>query len=429
MRRGLLSGAYAALFLAALGPEAGAQNYRPFQITDNVFSNEGPRLAFNLKNDQFYVLYARRQNSNDPFDIWLYGRVLDRNGNWLSDEQEVVQIPPFAPPQSASSSWDVEYNRNRNEYYVVHERAQENHGINGRVVRANGVRRPKMWHISEGMFGEDPKIAYNQTLREYLVVWRDLFSFSPFFYQPNAVVAHFVDGSGRPFGPKFELIGNDGSTTYSTDELVFNEVVLTYVLAGVRRFPGPEFGSFQTYGLGIFWDGAPINSLINYGTINNFRDFQLTADVVTNEFDTRGLVVWEDLRPRRSSVNGFSRWISWDGSTLHDPRQVSDRDVPVQQVFRVAFDENSHRYLVVWLENGTNSTQRIMGRFVAINGYPFGREFVVTDPVRLPTLGMDVVFDRLSNRYLVVYAESVHKVSGGLIGEIKGVFVPPENGY
>ncbi|HEX9639543.1 MAG TPA: hypothetical protein VGB99_18575 [Acidobacteriota bacterium] len=419
----------AALVSIAAGSGVEAQNYQPFRITDNLDSNEGPRLAYNLKSDQFLVVYSRRNDSNDVDNIWLHGRILDRNGNWLTGEVKIVQIPPFAPPQSASSSWDVVYNRNRNEYMVVHERAQPHHGINGRVVRANGVRKGRMWHISDSRFGEDPKVAYNQALREYLVVWRDLPSFSPYVFTPNAVNARFLFGNGRPFGPVFGLIGNDGSTSYSTDELVFNEVVLSYVLAGVRRFPGPEFGGFQTYGLGVFWDGSVIDGIRNYGYVNQPRDFQLTADVVTNEFDTRGLVVWEDLRPHQSWINGFSRWIGWDGGTLHNPRKISDRSVPVQQVFRVTFDENRHQYLVVWLENTSNTTQRIMGRYVAVNGFPFGREFVITDPVRFPTLGLDVVFDRLSNRYLVVYAESVQKIAAGLVGEIKGIFVRPDISY
>jgi hypothetical protein len=394
---------------AATGAEIGSD----FRLSDmgtdgNVnYGAATPAVAYNSTDNEYLVVWAGDDDTfplaNEEFEI--YGqRVQAATGAEIGSDLRLSDMNFDGNPNFDALFPAVAYDSTNNQYLVVWQGddgsfplVDEEFEIYGQRVQADGTevgandfRLSDMGPDGDANFDAlSPKVAYNSTNDECLVVWW----------------------------------GDDNSGGLLNDEA---EIFGQRVQAGTGAEIGSDFrlSDMGTNGLTAYGAASPA---VAYNSTNNeYLVVWWGDDVVDNEFEIFG--------QRLDGVSGTE--VGTNDFRLSDMGPDGDTNYGAT-LPAVAYDRTNNEYLVVWLGDDDsapplNSELEIFGQRVQADGTEVG-----TNDFRLSDMGPDgnvnygtglpaVAYDRADNQYLVVWAGDDD--TAPLVDEEKEIFGQRVNG-
>jgi len=281
-----------------------------------------------------------------------------------------------------------------------------------------------------------PKVAYNSTDNEYLVVWRADDDTGSLADGENEIYGQRIDAAGAEIGSVFRIsnMGTDGDTAYD------------------GYGPTPAYNATDNLYL-VVWEGDDVNIagtlvdgeseifgqlLTAAGVETGVDDFRISnmgpdantaydgyyPDVAWNATDNEFLVVWEGDDDSGSLVDGESEIFGQliDGATgaeIGSDFRISDMGATDGSIdfkaYRPEVDWNAtdNLYLVVW--EGDDDTgplvdgeSEIFGQLIDAAGAEIGSDFRISDMGPDGNTGYDayypdVAWNSTDNEFLVVW--------------------------
>ncbi|MBI3250187.1 MAG: DUF4215 domain-containing protein [Deltaproteobacteria bacterium] len=358
----------------------------------------------------------------------------------------------------------VAYNSANNEYLVVWEGddntaplvnnefeifGQRINAATGEAVGTNDFRISDMGPNGNTNYrANDPKVAYNSTDNEYLVVWwgddNTTFGTVPLADNENEIFGQRLNAAtGAEIGTndfRISTLGPDGNANYDAGpvDVVYDSLANRYLVvwAGVRpeSFPPSSF-SVEVYGQLLTASGEEIESSLTGQSIS-FTAFgsggygplyvAAACNPEPSEFRHRYLVVWNgDDQWAPTADNEFEVYgnlLDSTGSTSSGDFRISDMGPDGNPNYGVSlapiavtYNPARHEYLVVW--SGDDNTPplvdgefEIFGQRLTAAGAQIG-----TNDFRISRMGPDgnpnydantpaVVYNKENDEYLVTWS-------------------------
>ena len=337
-----------------------------------------------------------------------------------------------------ASSPAVAYNPDDNEYLVVWESdgltdvkgVSDIYGqrINGATHAPIGINF-RISNLSDGdnhHSSNDPKVVYNRTTREYLVVWHGLgLVDSPdrFF----EVYGQRLSRTGSEIGNDFRIsqlteLGKVNSTLVRGNtqaDVAWNSVNNEYLVIWKGMGEPEEFVKMEIYGQRVKANGdlAGKHFRISH-TTNQGTNFQANAPAVAyNSRDNQYFVVWTGGFKREVQTEVWAKVIPAGGGELsaEDIRisEISSSDRRAN-LAHVEYNAGNNEYLVVFQANPIPGATAVVNDIV-------GQRIGATNPVQVQpnylrisnntgagsrVTAPRVAYNNLSKEYLVIWRSS-----------------------
>ncbi|MBN1262229.1 MAG: hypothetical protein JXB35_16240, partial [Anaerolineae bacterium] len=396
-------------------PENESDPTIPFMISSQSADQREPAVAYNTKTKEYLVVWNDTRNTAVPNrgnDI--YGQRVDRDGALLGTGPDVnFPISTATGPQFRP---DVAFaGRAGQESYLVvwnDERVDTEQGIHGQRVGLNGALLdnpgtplpeidPDINFVimREGVRdNQDPRVAYNEDLDEYLVVWNR-----------ERLGGSYHEVSGQRVDYDGDLLDNPHTPE---DESTLNTA---FAIAGVhsrKLYPDVTYHSGSRQYLVVWADyryiytsGADIygarvsatGALASQGdfvigqTIDEEQYGALAADPANNQY----FVVWQG----GMNIHGQRVW--WPGLLIRQNFVIST--APVSQEFpAVAFNNRDNAYLAIWYDERDPAHPAIYGQRYDAEGISQGHNFIVTQGYVEPGTPA-LAYNSLDNFYVALW--------------------------
>ena len=403
-----------------------------FVICDATADQVKPNLEFNSNSDVYEYLVVWGDERDDHWDI--YGRRIDEDGAPQGDE--IVVCNASDDQYGPDVTYNVRVNQWLVSWYDYRDQNASGADIYGQRVKADGslagqgnfaiydgpnnqrsvalVARPKLvgaeylavwqdhrsgdglevvgqrisvlgtlnWHdfnVSAPLESqENPRVAYNSTDQQFLVVWQDERDGDSDIYAQivlttgipitdNIVVqnvGHQLVDPAVAYGPisnTYVVVWHDQDDG-DIDERVVNAdgtlgSVHSVIVAGTQPaiaynstadeylivFASPETGDKDIKGRRVAIDGTFVSTVF---TISVNTADQSLPQVTYNGTDDEYLVVWSDARTDQGDIYG--RRVDADETLLGDDDFLIAADTDAQTAPSVAWNSDDNEYLVVW---------------------------------------------------------------------------------
>ena len=367
-----------------------------FLVSVEAGYQENPAIAYNSNSDEYLVVWADYRES---VSMNIYGQIYAANGVPLGENF------PVANGGSSEQYPKVVYNSSADEYLVVWEQTFSDK-IFGQRVGADGTL---LDNLSTPEDESDPAIgfrvascnlddnsitlAHNPLTDEYLVVWSERYG-----DDANVIYGRRVGGDGDLLGSDIQmstLVGED-----ITPAAAYNAINHEYMVIWAKK----DGGDFDIYGRRVNLDGSLSGSSFPISTAN---DDQLQPALAYHAFANQYLVVWKDLR--RSTVldgNIYGQRLNFNGTLLGQNFPIST--APNNQTSpAITYNSNHRQYLVVWQDNRHNleSSHDIYGVRVGTNGSLDRRgDFSISTALHKQAFPA-IAYSHLSQQYMVVWED------------------------
>jgi hypothetical protein len=201
--------------LSAKGESVG-KNFRISNTTDQGlgFNASGPDVAFNSTNNRYIVVWAGGFKEQNQSEIWAQG--LTAQGTQAGEgngDFRISQITTAVGANRDAGAPRVLYNKSNNEYLLVFQATGVPGPSNDRLSEIFGQRLdaatlketgPDDFRISHTVgpknVADNPRVAYNASDKEYLVIWRGVRDVGPF-----EIFGQRVSIAGAEVGPDFQI--------------------------------------------------------------------------------------------------------------------------------------------------------------------------------------------------------------------------------
>ncbi len=301
-------------------------------------------------------------------DSDIYGQFVSENGTAIGSEFVICNAFEFQYNAS------VTYNSNNEQFLVVWTdyRNSGQADIYGRIVNANGSFSGTEFIICDNSAPQyAPKLAYNSTTNQYLVVWVDYRDFD----KPQ-IYGQIVNSNGTLSGTNFLIcfyISSDPSVVYNNNT---NQYLIVW--EDYRSGSKPDI-----YGQIVNANGSLSGS--NFVICYN-SEYQIAPSVAYNSDTNKYLVVWMDERSG-SNWDIYGRVVNANGSLSGSDYAICN-DSSGQGWPSVAYNSNIDKFLVAWEDDRTGPV-RIYGKFLNSDGTPDGGDLIIystrsMDPYVIP---------------------------------------------
>ncbi|RLC73380.1 MAG: hypothetical protein DRJ03_26845 [Chloroflexi bacterium] len=256
----------------------------------------------------------------------------------------------------------VIYNPTDQQFLVVWQDERDgNADIYAQIVLTSGIP------ITDNIVVRDdtnalvnPVVAYNSADRNYLVVWED--------QDYGNIEAGLLNAAGT-----VSLVMNNynGVPTSTHPAIAYNTTANQYMVVFASQ---AGVGNYDIYGRLVETDGLPSGA--TPFTISVDTADQSLPQVSYNATDDEYLVVWSDERADQGDVYG--RRVDADGSLLGSEFLIA-HDTDAQDAPSVAWNEDDNEYLVIWhdyRDSGTSGAD-IYGQRVQADGSLSGSEIAL----------------------------------------------------
>lgn len=432
-----------------------------FAISEAGGDQEKPSVAYNADDDQYLVVWEDQRHENHT-GTDIYGQRVGIGGGLAAQGDFAIGVAPG--PQSRPA---VAYSSGSHQYLVVWE--DERNGVSrdiyGQRVWWPGLPLGHDFNISAARVSQDePAVAYNSRLRQYLVVWADERDGDADIYGQR------YDRNGVPLGENLLIYGGDAwdqihpDVAYNADAnnyLVVWEDDNSQAIRGqlvsaqgstigsridvsdgeeVRYDPAvaynsnPAYGDYlvvfarskeaeptdeDLYGRKVYGDGSV--SISDFAIATADGD-QGVPDVAFNATDGEFLVTWEDKRTGGKNI--YAALVGPDENVLESDIALATRDGN-EQAPAVVHNTNADEYLVVWHDPRDSATMgfNIYAQRVYSDGTPAPQgNFAVSGGAgdeKYP----DLVYVSAVNRYRVVWQDDREDATLGWGWDIRGHWV------
>lgn len=253
-----------------------------------------------------------------------------------------------------------------------------------------GTSDTKVTAASRGRYQEySPVSAFDSRNSRFLTAWTEYRSNPPNTYVNGDIYGRVLNADGSILSQEIAIEGNGLDTT--DVHVAYNSVDNNYLVVWTGYRAGFA-GSSNIYARLVNSDGSLSGKIV---TVPNSAVNASGASVAYNENLNRFFVTWIDNRSGYWGVYG--RFLSGStplGSTDTEIGAREDRNTFYTQV---DFDKLSNRFLVVWANSGGSG---IIGRLVNADGALYGTNFVISSPGNL-ALNPSLAADSVNGRFLV----------------------------
>ncbi|MBU1865556.1 MAG: hypothetical protein KKE89_04015 [Actinobacteria bacterium] len=328
----------------------------------------------------------------DPEEI--PGLVLPDSSPLLGDEFRIATGDAGAPLVAADSG--------RKRYLAVWGDGWE---ILARLVSAGGDPISPVRNVSEAGapdWGAWPKVVFNPTAREYLVVWHDTRESD----RHTTVFGRRVSAKGKPLGKPFRISGNRAiDSTKWLPAVTFNSTANEYLVVW-EDFRNGEWEDIFAQRISVTGQRIGSERRITRGKMGSVYKPDVTYNRARNEY----LIVWNDFTAATDRAT-FSRTIygqrvAATGTRIGPYFPISaggDWDAGA----KVTYNSKNHQYLVAFSADRptTGFGMDVLGQLVSGTGSLIGSEVMISDT---PNGGGSsgeptIAYNRNANQYLVQY--------------------------
>ncbi len=436
------------------GEEIGNNDFRISDLGpdgDATFNGWTPSVIFNIENNEFLVIWYGDDQIDGEGDIFAQ-RISASNGLEIGiNDFKISDMGTVGDPNFDARNPSVSYNFIQHEYLVAWEGDDNTNGLideefeifaqrldsTGTEIGADDFRVSDMG--GDVMYDAyAPKVTYNSTNNQYLVVWQGDDNAVGLADEENEIFGQLIDANtGVEIGTDFRIsdMGPDGDASYNAYEpnLAYNPNANEYLVV----WEGDDnTGTLIEDEIEIF--GQRIDALTGAETgPNDFRisnmgpdgnalyDAYAGPEVVFNPGEDEYLVVWFGDAGTGGLVDNereiFGQRLDGDtGAEIGIDFRISDMGPDGDISFTgdwpaVAYNAMNNEYLVVWygdddLNGLVDEEYEIFGQ--RLNGAT-GVE-VGTNDFRISDMGPDadqayrayfpdVTYNPLDNEYLIVW--------------------------
>ncbi|MBN2391375.1 MAG: hypothetical protein JXR84_11655 [Anaerolineae bacterium] len=408
---------------------------RPIVLCDDGDTQDDPQVAYLASADRYLVIWQDNRHATDTPDV--YGQLVRRDGTLDSDNFPIAVYPGGQVRARIVASGDA--------FLVVWGNAADGTSrVQGQRVAGDGALLGSRFDISDGItWAGQPDVAYRPVADRYLVVWADVRGVDQDIYAQQILSDGTLEGDNLPVTnapgvQEFPVIAAGG---------VDDAILVVWEdwrngdrrdIYGQRFKPGdtflgidipisvgpgfketPAVAIWATAGSSVFfvvWEARVGGGDLLGQRVGSTGQLIGAPFVVSDDLYTQSspaiavartapqpavLVVWEDYRVEYPGIYGQRLDANADKVGLH----VGLSPVNGMQVRPVmAYSATSDRYLVAWHQvDGAGS--RIMAYSVSGNGALDWRPFTVAEDIQTPDLALDVAWDALNDRFLVVWSD------------------------
>jgi len=326
-------------------------------------------------------------------EIW--GQLVNATGGILAADLPIAgaghgqQEPDIACGGSAGEQMAIwmDY-RNGSQYQVFGQRLRSGGSlVGGNVALLSGT-------YSLGA----PRIAYNSTDDEYLIVAHSVQDSSGF-----DIVGRRVGVDGAPIGELGVLSGSSATGDEGFPSLAYNPLRNESLVAW-HAFTA---GTWNILGQRVAANGTLQGDGI---TISDAHHEQSFVSVACNPSDDEYVAVWQDNRDG-DQYDIYLRRVSGDGTLPAADIRVSDT-VNDDRAPDVVYDRDLNGYLVVWEHPDSTSGSDIHARWVSAAGAPIGPGFAICASPYDQTEAR-VTYVPASQEYLIIWRDQSLTAGGG----------------
>ncbi len=426
-----------------------------------------PSLAFNSTSQEYFVAWKGDDAADGKFEV--FGQRISSSGAEVgSDDFRISDTGWEGQAYPDDYSVEVVYNSSRDEYLAVwdaiagfdRELYSQRLSSAGEEIGSDDLKISSM-----GPDGDDsylaalPALAYNNSDKQYLVVWQgtDLGARlesgteaenaapdTPQLSGEYEIYGQRLEGTGMEIGTddfRISCMGPDpASGGASSPDIAFNSTDERYLVVWSGK-PVLGDGGWEIFGQFLNGtDGTLYGAAFQVSTMgpDGNASYHASAPAVAwNSTNNEYLVVWhgDDFVDGELEIYG-QRLDSAGGQVGPDDFRISTMGVEGSVIYeaknpRLVFNNTNHEYLTVW-EGDTNTAplvdneKEIFGRRISILGVPLG-----TDEFRISSMGPDgdasfdasepdIAFNSAANEYLVVWSGDTE--AGLLINEDFEIF-------
>jgi hypothetical protein len=318
--------------------------------------------------------------------------------------------PPMSPEAAETQGYPkVAYNSTDNEYLVVWEDERNSTttdwDIYGQRVSVDGTLLGGNFPISTAVERQrDPAVAYNSTDNEYLVVWHD--SGDPASDDLDTY-GQRVSSAGTLVGDNFPISTAAGYQWHPA--VAYNSAGNEYLVVW-EDFRNFSLNYQDIYGQRVGADGTLAGG--NF-PISSVAEIQVEPSLTYNSANNAYLVVWRDLRNRPTTMADVYGQIVSSSASLVGGNFAISLAAGDQWAPEVAYNSTDNEYLVVWwdLRNGLGNSD-VYGRRVSGAGAVLGGEVPIST-VATGQSGPSVAYNSTDNEYLVAWYDHRNYATNG----------------
>jgi len=250
-----------------------------------------------------------------------------------------------------------------------------------------------------------PAVAWNQTTGEYLVIWSDDRHPST---RGSDIYGQRVSAAGERLGPNFRISGGQATAADAEPAVAWNADANEYLVVWEDRrnqyTSGPDIFGQRVSAAG---DRLGPNFRISAaGTTMGESNPAMAWNSVADQY----LVVWEDLRSRETrGVDIYGQLVTSGAKRLGGNFRISGTAALRNEATpQVAYDRDRNQYLVVWRDNRVAgpAAMDIYGRRVAANGKRLGADFRISGTAGpLDAYSPAAAWNAKTDEYLVVWRD------------------------
>ncbi len=410
-------------------------------VTSDDTIQDYARVAYLPAADRYLVVWQDSRNITDTPDV--YGQLVRRDG---ALDGGIFPIAVYSggqvTPRVAAGA---------DAFLVIWGNADANTSrVQGQLVGGDGALIGSRFDISDGAgWAGQADVAYRPAANRYLVVWADARVLgSQNIYAQHVLADGTLDGGNIPVTeapqtqewPVVAAGGTDDAVLVVWEDWRNNDQRDIYgqYLKSDNTFAGsddiligthfeheemPAVAVWETTGTSVFfviWEiRAGRGNVIGQRVAGNGQliggTFVVNDDRYTQSRPTLAvgrtapqpvvLAVWEDYRVGASGIYGQRL----DGNALKVGLHIGLTPLDgIQTQPVIAYSATSDRYLVAWYHFDSGGA-RIMAYSYGYNsigdGTLFWRPFTVTANIQTPDLAMDVAWDAVNDRFLVVWSD------------------------
>jgi len=373
-----------------------------------------PDVAYNSRVNQWLVAWEDYRDRNTS-GVDVYGQRVLSTGSLAGQGNFVIYD---GPNNQGSVALAVRPTQTGAEYLAVWEDQRSGDGLEVVGQRIGALTGALDWHdfnVSAPLESQEhPRVAYNSTDQQFLVVWQDERGGNAAIYAQivltsgipitdnivvqdngiqdmvNPVAAYnptdknyLVVWENQDYGNiEAGLLNADGTLDYlianqyngvptsTQPAIAYNTTINQYLVVFASQ---AGVGNYDIYGRLVYSDGLPSGTA--FPISDNAAD-QSLPQVDYNATDDEYLVVWSDERADEGDIYG--RRVDADGTLLGSEFLIA-HDTDAQDAPSVAWNEDDDEYLVVWhdyRDSGATGAD-IYGRRVGADGSLLGSEITL----------------------------------------------------
>ena len=405
---------------------------------DLEFDATAPAIAYNSTDSQYLAVWAADDivggMVNAEFEI--FGQLINIDGSHDSTAFRISTMGGSGNAAFDGTQADVAYNFIENNFLVIWRGdsvVNSEFEVWAQLVDHTGQLDGTNFQISNedisgdgSSFPTDPRISYNSTNNEFLIVWSGINT-----SQETEIFGKILDGSGTATSSDFQISEQgplaDTSFEARTPSVVYNSQDNAYLVAweGDDNIGSLANNEFEIYGQRLDDGGNKEGSafrISNMGIDGQNQFVAVEADLTYNSTDNQYLVVWRGDDATDGDFQIYVQLLDATGSEIQDVSRISDMAgntgnalAQSAEAPSVCHDPMNNRYLVIWdgddeVSNGDQL--EIFGQFLSASAQEIG-----PDDFRISTVDddassarfrevrtNDLVFNNSNGEFLAVWA-------------------------